>query len=129
MEKAHECSKKILMLMEKEGRPGTLCSDLYYMAVEEARSNGFGDVFMGYGDSQAKFVGHGVGLEIDDLPLLSHNFKSRLQQGMVIAIEPKFVFPELGVVGLEDVYEVTSSGLNRLTLTDQKIIYITPEAN
>ena len=126
MEKAHECSKRILMFMEKEARPGTVCSDLYHMAVEEAELNGFKDVFMGYGDSQAKFVGHGVGLEIDDLPLLSHNFNNRLQEGMVMAIEPKFVFPELGVVGLEDVYEVTSSGLNRLTLTDQEIIHIKP---
>jgi Xaa-Pro aminopeptidase len=41
---------------------------------------------------------------------------------MVIALEPKFVFPDKGVVGLEDDYLVTATGVERLTLTDQTII-------
>jgi Xaa-Pro aminopeptidase len=124
LEAAHECSKNILIRLSKEAKPGVLCSDLYKIAVDEATAHGYKDVFMGYGEEQAKFVGHGLGLEIDEYPILTPHFKEALAEKMVMAIEPKFVFPGKGVVGLEDVYEVTSSGLKRLTLTDQAIIKI-----
>lgn len=77
---------------------------------------------MGFGEGQVKFVGHGLGLEIDELPLIAPGFVQELAEGMVIALEPKFVFPGKGVVGLEDDYLVTPSGVERLTLTDQVLM-------
>ena len=74
-----------------------------------------------------KFVGHGFGLEIDEFPLIAPHFEENLQQGMIMALEPKFIFPGRGVVGLEDDFLVTSSGLERLTLTDQALIRIEPD--
>jgi len=74
---------------------------------------------MGFGEGQVKFVGHGLGLEIDEFPLIAPGFVQELAEGMVIALEPKFVFPGKGVVGLEDDYLVTPSGVERLTLTEQ----------
>jgi len=55
---------------------------------------------------------------------LTSDLSGKLKQGMVIALEPKCIFPGQGVVGLEDDYLVTLSGLERLTLTDQTIMTI-----
>ena len=124
LEKAHDCSRDIHRLLQREAKPGIPCSKLYALAVETATSNGYGDFFMGYGEGQVKFIGHGIGLEIDEYPIISPHFEQDLKEGMVIAIEPKFVFPGKGVVGLEDDYLVNSNGLERLTLTDQILIKV-----
>jgi Xaa-Pro dipeptidase len=127
LQKAHNCSRDILHLLAREAKPGMLCSDLYHLALETAKKAGYGPFFMGHQEGQVKFVGHGFGLEIDEFPLIAPHFKEALQPGMVMALEPKFVFPGKGVVGLEDDFLVTSSGLERLTLTEQTIIKVEPE--
>jgi Xaa-Pro dipeptidase len=76
---------------------------------------------MGHGEGQVKFIGHGLGLETDEYPVISPLFQQPLAEGMVKAIEPKFVFPGKGAVGLEDDYLVTTSGIERVTLTDQVV--------
>ncbi|MGD8963762.1 MAG: M24 family metallopeptidase, partial [Desulfobacterales bacterium] len=63
-------------------------------------------------------------LEIDEYPIISPRFEGQLENGMVLALEPKFVFPQTGIVGLEDDYVMTAEGLKRLTLTDQSLIQI-----
>ena len=125
LERAHECAASIHALLATGGRPGVSCADLYRMAEAEARSAGYEEFFMGYGEGKVKFIGHGFGLEIDEFPIITPDFSETLKEGMVIALEPKFIFPGLGVVGLEDDYLVTPSGLERLTLTDQTIMTIT----
>ncbi len=124
LEKAHECSKAILKILSKKAKPGTNCPDLFAIARKKAEQEGLGEYFMGHGKSQARFVGHGIGLEIDEYPVISPGFDMTLKENMVMAIEPKFVFPGEGVVGLEDDYIVTASGLKRITLTDQKIMTV-----
>jgi Xaa-Pro aminopeptidase len=69
-------------------------------------------------------VGHGIGLEISEFPLIASGVLSQLKAGMIIALEPRFVFPDIGMVGLEDMYLVTSAGLERLTITRQAVIGI-----
>ncbi|MNL87443.1 Xaa-Pro dipeptidase [compost metagenome] len=64
-----------------------------------------------------KFLGHGIGLEIDELPVLAKGFIYPLAPGMVIAIEPKFTFPGRGVVGIEDTYLITEDGYEKLTVS------------
>jgi len=119
---AHDCSARIQEIIEKEARPGVACSDLYRLALEVAERQGFGESFMGYGEGKARFVGHGLGLEIDEVPVLAPQFSQALMPGMVIAVEPKFVFPGQGVVGIEDDYVVTPTGVERLTLTEQVLM-------
>lgn len=70
---------------------------------------------MGYGSGKTSFVGHGVGLELDEIPVLTRDAKVCLKPGMVLAVEPKFTFPGLGVVGVEDNFVVTESGCEQLT--------------
>jgi Xaa-Pro aminopeptidase len=120
---ALKCSKDILLLLAEKAKPGVHCKDLYHLAVEEATRQGFSDYFMGHGDGKVGYIGHGLGLEIDEYPIISSRFDERLEEGMIVALEPKFTFPGRGIVGLEDDYVVTQSGLKRLTITDQVLIH------
>jgi len=119
---AHDFSVEIHSLFVKEAKPGVSSSELYRLALKMAEKTGFGEYFNGYGEGKARFVGHGLGLEIDEYPILAPRFNQRLEPGMVIALEPMFVFPGKGIVGLEDDYLVTATGVERLTLTDQEVI-------
>ena len=110
--------------MERNVGPGVSGRGMYRRAVELARARGFGDYFMGHGDGKVPFVGHGIGLEIDELPLLGMSVNTRLEEGMVFAFEPKLVFPERGVVGVEDLYVVCSNGVERLTLTKDELVIL-----
>ena len=75
-------------------------------------------------DSRVKFVGHGVGLDLDELPILGQGSDRVLQPGMVFALEPKFIFPQKGVIGLENVWLVTDSGLEKLTLIPDEMVTV-----
>jgi Xaa-Pro aminopeptidase len=104
-------------------RPGIVCEDLYLSAVAMAEESGFGANFMGNTGEQAKFVGHGVGLELDELPILAKGFKAPLQEGQTVAIEPKFIFSGVGVVGIENTWLVTATGAEKLTcLADDLVV-------
>jgi len=122
LKNAHELSVELHHLFLKEAKPGVPCSDLYHHLLRKVQGTGLGGYFNGCGEGKAKFVGHGLGLEIDEYPILAPRFNQILQSGMVIALEPMFVFPEKGIVGLEDDYLVTDNGIERLTITEQKII-------
>ena len=74
--------------------------------------------------ADGRSAGVSVGLTRQVPGIISPHFSEPLEEGMVIALEPKFIFPGQGVVGLEDDYVVTSSGLKRLTLTDQGVMGI-----
>jgi Xaa-Pro aminopeptidase len=121
---AYRISESILHSTEALLRPGTLCDELYIMALGQAAEAGLSEFFMGFGADQVKFLGHGIGLEIDELPVLAKGFKLPLDSGMVIAIEPKFTFPGLGVVGIENSYLITNQGYTKLTRSREGIISI-----
>ena len=110
--------------MEKMAKPGVPCSQLYHLSSQMVKKRGLEDYFIGTRKNQAPFVGHGIGLEIDELPLLAMGFFQPLEIGMVFAFEPKFIFPEIGAVALEDDYVVTQDGVEKLTHADDKIIVI-----
>lgn len=114
---AYELSETILKETEHRLRPGAVCEDLYLLAVEQAKQAGLQAHFMGYGADQVKFLGHGIGLEIDEMPVLAKGFAHKLEPGMVIAVEPKFTFPGRGVVGIEDSYLITNEGFEKLSLS------------
>ena len=104
--------------------PGTAAGDLYAAAVEMADQKGVGDHFMGAGADRIRFIGHGVGLELDEFPFLAKGQKMELKAGMVIALEPKLIFPGKGVVGIENTHVVTQSGLEQLTHAEQQIVSV-----
>ena len=79
------------------------------------------DRFMGT-VQQARFIGHGVGLEINEAPVLAPRIRQELEPGMVFALEPKIVVPGVGAVGIENTWAVTSEGVEKLTLCPEDIV-------
>ncbi|MBD9180676.1 MAG: aminopeptidase P family protein [Odoribacter splanchnicus] len=119
--RAHRVSLDIHERVMEMARPGTACADLYREAVDIAEKAGLSDCFMGT-QQQAKFIGHGVGLQINELPVLTPRSQEVLEPGMVFALEPKFVIPGTGAVGIENTLLVTDSGVENLTVFEEDII-------
>lgn len=118
---AHNVSIAIRDRIESMAGPGTPCADVYNIAAEMAEQAGLSACYMGT-TQQAKFVGHGIGLQINEMPVLAPRSKDLLQPGMTFALEPKFVIDGVGAVGVEDSFLVTDSGLERLTKAPDAII-------
>jgi Xaa-Pro dipeptidase len=79
---------------------------------------------MGAGGERVRFVGHGIGLEVDEFPFLAAGQKFELQPGMTIALEPKLIFPGKGVVGIENTHVVTPDGLVSLSKYPDEIVTV-----
>ena len=120
---AYECARRAQAAAAACARRGTPCRDVYEAALAVARNEGLEAHFMGYGPAQVRFVGHGVGLELDELPVLSPNDQI-LEQGMVFALEPKFVFPGLGAIGIENTWVVGGESPERLTRAPDEIVVV-----
>lgn len=118
---AHQTALTIQNEIQKTAGPGIPCADLYNLAVAIAGQEGLLDYFMGT-KQQAKFVGHGIGIQINELPVLTPRSKEVLLSDMVFALEPKFVIPGVGAVGIENSFLVTENGLEKLTHFDEEII-------
>lgn len=118
--RAHQTSLIIQNEIENAARPGVVCSELYNIAANIAEREGFCANFMGT-KQQAKFVGHGIGIQINELPVLTPRSREELQPNMVFALEPKFVIPGVGAVGIENSFLVTDSGLEKLTHFNEEI--------
>lgn len=119
---AHQFAITLNREIESMLRPGVQCSWIYERALELVADSPYGAGFMGIGDSQVRFVGHGVGLELDELPVLARGFDIPLEPGMTIAVEPKVFFPERGGVGIENTYLVTAAGSEKLTDYPEEVI-------
>jgi Xaa-Pro dipeptidase len=71
------------------------------------------------------FIGHGIGIEIDEYPFLARGFHGEsLEPGMAFAFEPKLVFPGEGAVGIENTFYLAESGLKRLTFSNQELVIL-----
>ena len=70
---------------------------------------------------QAGFIGHGVGIEVNEWPVIAPRSRHIIEKGNVIAIEPKFVIPGVGAVGIENTYVVTEEGLECMTNFPEEI--------
>lgn len=122
--KAHQTSIDIQTAIERTARPGTAAADLYQKAAEIATEAGLASYFMGH-KQQAGFIGHGVGIELNESPVLAPRSKDILATGMVFALEPKFVVPNVGAVGVENTFVVTDNGIEKLTHSPEQIISLT----
>ncbi|WP_302287209.1 M24 family metallopeptidase [Bacteroides clarus] len=118
---AHQTCIEIQEEIAAMAKPGTVCEDMYNKAIEIVTKAGFADYFMGV-DQKAKFIGHGIGLEINEMPVLAPRMKQELEPGMVFALEPKIVLPGIGPVGIENSWAVTTDGLEKLTWCKEEII-------
>jgi Xaa-Pro dipeptidase len=118
---AHQCMLEVQSIVTAAALPGAACGDLYELAVAAAARQGLAESFMGLGADRVTFVGHGVGLELNELPILARGAKVKLQSGNVFALEPKCLFPGRGAVGIENTWLVTDGGSVRLTVTPDEL--------
>lgn len=118
---AHQTCLEIQEAVAAMAKPGVICEDLYSKAIELVTKAGFADYFMGVGQ-KAKFIGHGIGLEINESPVIAPRIRQELEPGMVFALEPKIVLPGVGPLGIENSWVVTAEGLEKLTLAPEEII-------
>lgn len=112
--KAHRCSIEIHRRLAQAGVPGTPASTLWDLAVDTVGNYGLEDYFMGH-RQHAGFVGHGVGIEINELPVIAPRSRHILEENNVLALEPKFVIPGTGAVGIENTYVVKPDGMHCIT--------------
>ena len=120
---AHQTCLEVQDTVAGRAKPGVICEDLYNLAIDIVTKAGLADCFMGT-RQQAKFIGHGIGLEINESPVLAPRMRQELQPGMVFALEPKMVIPGVGPVGIENSWAVTSDGVEKLTQAPEQIVSI-----
>jgi Xaa-Pro dipeptidase len=121
---AHEAMLDLQEQMKSAAHPGARVGDLYQQMVDRADELGYHDWFMGVGERRIRFTGHGVGLELDEYPFIAKGQTMELAAGMVLALEPKVIFPGRGVVGIENTHLVGTNGLESLTTSVEAVISV-----
>ncbi len=121
---AHTAMLDVQALIKRAAKPGVKSGDIYDLALERTTALGYDKNFMGVGKKRIRFVGHGIGVELDEYPFLAAGQNLELQENMTLALEPKLIFPEKGVVGIENTHVVTSDGLEQLGHYEDNVIVI-----
>src|SRR4030043_410538 len=112
---AYKACKEIHDAVLEETRPGADCEALFLKTLPLAEKLGYKDSYLGPPQLQTRFVGHGIGLELNELPFLAQGQSYLLEEGMTFAGEPKIVFPGEGSGGIENTGGVTKNGYEVLT--------------
>lgn len=102
-------------------KPGAIPSQIYKTIMNDLDSS-FLDNFMGFGVRKVKFLGHSIGLWIDELPVIAEGFNEPIQEGMVFALEPKKGIEGIGMVGVENTFLVTCDGGKCITGDNEGLI-------
>ena len=95
-------------------KPGAIPSQIY-SRIMNSLDEDFLQNFMGFGNRKVKFLGHGIGLLIDELPVIAERFDNPIQEGMAFAVEPKNGIKDIGMVGIENTFIVTAGGGESIT--------------
>jgi Xaa-Pro aminopeptidase len=104
-------------------KPGVRPADIYH-SILDSLDPAFLEHFMGYGSQTVKFLGHGVGMCIDEHPVIAHGFNEPMAENMTLAVEPKRGVPHLGMVGVEDTYATAAGGGVCLTGGGRDIVVV-----
>lgn len=122
--KAYELSVRLHKFFRKRACKGTVAGEIYDEMIEIVNRTGFAPYFMGPEDNRVFFVGHGLGIEVDEFPFIARNQKTVLDSGMTVAFEPKFVIPGKGVAGLENTYLITEKGAEAINISPEELVLI-----
>jgi Xaa-Pro dipeptidase len=116
---------KVQELMVKIALPGVSWSLIYDECLALAIELGYADSFMGAKGSQVSFIGHGLGVEIDEFPFIARGFEEMyMEVGMAFAFEPKVVFPGEGAIGIENTFYLSNEGLKQLTYSSEELFIL-----
>jgi Xaa-Pro dipeptidase len=121
---AWETVEELYRLFSAAARPGARPGEIFHLLWDAVRARGLTDFFMGLKEDRVSFLAHGVGLELDEYPFITARFPYPLEADMVLAFEPKFFLPEIGMVGQEDTGRITPEGVEWLTRSPRGITII-----
>ena len=121
---AYNACREIHDALLAETRPGADCEKLFLDTLKVAEKLGYKDSYLGPTGLQTRFIGHGIGLELNEFPFLAQGQSYPLEAGMTFAIEPKIVFAGEGSVGLENTVLVTNDGYEFITPLEHDIFEI-----
>ncbi|MCQ2445108.1 MAG: Xaa-Pro peptidase family protein [Mailhella sp.] len=102
------CCTAVMDAAAERMRAGVRPSEIWELSCAMAAEAGYGSVFMGVGPERVRFLGHGIGLEVNEWPAVASRFDEPLEAGMTIALEPKIALPGIGMVGVETTFLVGS---------------------
>ena len=122
--RAYEVCKEIEHAVLERALQRVAASELFRYSQELAESSGFGPYYLGYEPHKVNFLGHGIGIELSELPFLAPKHDYPLEEGMTFAIEPKMVFPGKGACGIEDTVLMEKTGYRILSDVDDRIAVI-----
>ncbi|QEM69015.1 aminopeptidase P family protein [Geobacter sp. FeAm09] len=118
---------KVQELMKRTVVTGAPWGEVYDRCLALAVEQGYADSFMGAKGSQVSFIGHGLGVEIDEYPFIARGFNDMtFQAGMAFAFEPKVVFPGEGAIGIENTFYISDDGLKQLTYSSEDLVILSP---
>lgn len=123
--RGHDLCVDVQSFIAENMKPGALPSLLYLQSMKMVEQAGMLEGFMGLDSNQVPFIGHGIGLAIDEYPVIAKGFDAPLEEGMVLALEPKMGVRGVGMVGVENTFEVTATG--GVCLTGEKFDIICVE--
>ena len=124
VQSAHNFCVEMQNMVAEKLRPGAIPSQLWNQCVDLAAQSPWDDGFMGLGKNKVGFLGHGIGLAVDEYPVVAKGFDLPLEEGMTLAIEPKIGIPGTGMIGTENTFEVTPNGGQSLTGNNCGIITV-----
>jgi Xaa-Pro aminopeptidase len=113
----YELTVQVLTFLRARLVPSADGAALYEAAEQEFSKHGLLENVGGIGEDRVQFIGHGIGIELDELPVVARGVSSIIHAGHVVAIEPKLVFPKVGMVGVEDSHFITEAGAEVFTKT------------
>lgn len=114
--------KEIADYLIEEIKPGMKCRLIYQMAIEKSKELKAGDAFLNFGRGRrSRMIGHGIGLELNEPPVLSASNNSEVSDGFVIALDMHMMDENIGVIKLEDMILVTKKGNKILTKSPRNL--------
>ena len=122
--KPYEVSRDIIEDAAAYGKEGVDAAELFTRAARMAGKAHLEDHFLGFGEGKVSFIGHGLGLEINELPVITPRHHTILREGMVFAFEPKFSLPGKGAIGMEVDFIVRKDRLERVTSIPLDVVQI-----
>ncbi len=122
--KAYDVAREIVEDALSFVKEGINAIEVFERSLAKAKRAGLEEYFMGCGYTKVSFIGHGLGLEINELPVITARHDMVLKEGMVFAFEPKFVIPGQGAMGIEVDIIVRKGGAERVTDFPIDVVYL-----
>jgi Xaa-Pro aminopeptidase len=122
--KAYEVCREIHYRVLDKALLGVSGRELFEYSKRLAKQAGFGDYYLGYEPHKVRFLAHGIGLELSEIPFIAYRTDYPIEEGMTFAIEPKMVFPKQGSAGFENTVLMEKGRYRILTDIDENIIIV-----